>query len=222
MHPTTIRTSTSSRARRHALARDDQHEELRVAEERRQRHARALAARRRADELTLVPVQVDGRDRLADRVAADPEDLREVVDPALVAHYFGSKRELFLAVVELLFEPETVLPALARRRTPRSRRTIRAIRARRRRRPGAARAGGRDRARRYVGAGRGRGSTRARVAAHRRRYRAALGADDAELRGSLVGSQVVGLVTAPYIVGLEPLVSLPPVADATHRRCSAT
>ena len=37
----------------------------------------------------------------------------------------------------------------------------------------------------------------------------ALGSDDADLRASLVGSQVVGLLTARYIVGVEPLASLP-------------
>src|SRR5919106_6222057 len=34
------------------------------------------------------------------------------VDPALVVHYFGSKEELFLAALELPFEPEAVLPSL--------------------------------------------------------------------------------------------------------------
>ena len=36
-----------------------------------------------------------------------------------------------------------------------------------------------------------------------------LGADHAQLRASLVGSQVVGLVMARYVVGVEPLASLP-------------
>jgi hypothetical protein len=37
----------------------------------------------------------------------------------------------------------------------------------------------------------------------------ALAVDEAELRVSLVGSQIVGLMTARYIVELEPLASLP-------------
>ncbi|MDQ4030604.1 MAG: hypothetical protein M3168_06140 [Actinomycetota bacterium] len=37
----------------------------------------------------------------------------------------------------------------------------------------------------------------------------ALGADDAELRASLAGSQVVRLVMARYVVGVEPLASRP-------------
>jgi hypothetical protein len=38
----------------------------------------------------------------------------------------------------------------------------------------------------------------------------ALDVDDAPLRASLVGSQIVGLVMARYIVGVEPLASCPP------------
>jgi len=36
--------------------------------------------------------------------------------------------------------------------------------------------------------------------------------EDADIRASLVGSQVVGLAMARYIVGIEPLASLPPDA----------
>ncbi len=39
-----------------------------------------------------------------------------------------------------------------------------------------------------------------------------LGVDDGAARASLVGSQVVGLVMARYIVAVEPLASMP--ADA--------
>ena len=34
------------------------------------------------------------------------------VDTRLVTHYFGSKQDLFVAVVELPFDPEQVMPAL--------------------------------------------------------------------------------------------------------------
>jgi tetracycline repressor-like protein len=37
-----------------------------------------------------------------------------------------------------------------------------------------------------------------------------LGADDAEVRATLVGSQVVGVVMARYVVAVEPLASLAP------------
>ena len=39
---------------------------------------------------------------------------------------------------------------------------------------------------------------------------AALGSEDAALRANLVGSQIVGLVMARYIVGVEPLASTEP------------
>lgn len=39
--------------------------------------------------------------------------------------------------------------------------------------------------------------------------------DNAQLRINLVGSQVVGLITARYIVGVEPLASAPPRMIAT-------
>jgi hypothetical protein len=38
----------------------------------------------------------------------------------------------------------------------------------------------------------------------------ALGSRDAALRANLAGSQVVGLVMARYVVGVEPLASTPP------------
>ena len=41
-----------------------------------------------------------------------------------------------------------------------------------------------------------------------------LAVDDAPLRASLVGSQMVGLVMARYVVGVEPLASEPPDAVA--------
>jgi hypothetical protein len=40
------------------------------------------------------------------------------------------------------------------------------------------------------------------------RLAAGLGVDDADVRANLVGSQVVGLVMARYIVAVEPLASL--------------
>jgi AcrR family transcriptional regulator len=131
------------------------------------------------------------------------------VDPALVLHYFGSKENVFLSAVELPFEPEVVLPALL--------------------------AGDREtlgeRAAAFVVRTLDDDAARARVLAFvraaasepaaarilrgllERRLRdpiaQALETDDAQLRASLVGSQVVGLVMARYVVGVEPLASLP-------------
>jgi len=41
-----------------------------------------------------------------------------------------------------------------------------------------------------------------------------LGSEDAQFRLNLVGSQIVGLVMARYVVALEPLASMPPEAVA--------
>jgi AcrR family transcriptional regulator len=132
------------------------------------------------------------------------------VDPALVLHYFGNKDSLFLATIELPFEPEAVVPTLL---------------------AGDVDTLGERVARFVVGlledaTARGRVLAVIRAAASEpaaaellrglieQRIRDPiaheLGAADAELRASLMGSQVVGLVMARYVVGVEPLASLPP------------
>ncbi len=132
------------------------------------------------------------------------------VDPALVLHYFGSKDNLFLAAIELPFEPEAVVPTLL---------------------AGDVDALG-ERVARFVvellenETARGRVLAVIRAAASEpaaaqllrglieRRIRdpiaRGLGAADAELRASLMGSQIVGLVMARHVVGVEPLASLAP------------
>ena len=134
------------------------------------------------------------------------------VDQKLVAHFFGSKQRLFVEVVELPFEPAAVLPTLF--------------------------AGERD----HVGErfaqflldvledpeGRRRLTGLVRAAATEpeaarmvrelitreilTRIVDALGVEDGALRASLLGSQVVGLVMARYIVAVEPLASAAPEA----------
>jgi AcrR family transcriptional regulator len=132
------------------------------------------------------------------------------VDAALVVHFFGSKQQLFLSVVKLPFEPAAVLPGLL--------------------------AGDRatvgERLARFLvtvledpdGRGRLTGIVRAAASepAAARMLRElitgrivtpladSLGVEDARLRANLVGSQVVGLVMARYVVGVEPLASLAP------------
>jgi AcrR family transcriptional regulator len=132
------------------------------------------------------------------------------VDPALVLHYFGSKEHVFAAAVELPFDPDAVLPGLLAgdRRTLGARfaefvvatlendearaRVLAIIRAA---------------ASEPAAAAILRGLVEERI---RDRIAHALGTDDAELRASLVGAQVVGLVMARYVIGVEPLASLPP------------
>jgi AcrR family transcriptional regulator len=132
------------------------------------------------------------------------------VDPSLVLHYFGRKEDVFLAAIALPFEPEIALPPLL--------------------------AGDVDslgeRVARFVVAFLDDEAPRARVLAIVRAAASepaaaallrgliekrvrdpiarALATDDAELRAALMGSQVVGLVMARYVVGVQPLASLPP------------
>ena len=131
------------------------------------------------------------------------------VDPSLVSHYFGGKDDLFLAAIELPFEPEVVLPSLLAS-------DIESLGERVARfavgilEDEAARA-------RVLAIVRAAASEPAAAALLRRlieeRIRdpiaRALGSDDAELRAALMGSQIVGLVMARYVVGVEPLASLP-------------
>jgi AcrR family transcriptional regulator len=132
------------------------------------------------------------------------------VDPALVVHFFGSKQQLFLSVMDLPFAPEEVLPRiLAGDRDSVGERFARFI-------VGVLE----DSAGRTVLTGMVRAAASEPEAARmlrelisRRVFAAiagSLGVDDAELRANLVGSQVVGLVFARYIVAVEPLASLDP------------
>jgi AcrR family transcriptional regulator len=131
------------------------------------------------------------------------------VDPALVAHFFGTKQQLFVDVVELPFNPDRALPAIfAGKRGEIGQRlaafllTVLEDPEGRRRMIGLVRAAASEpQAARMV-----RDLvTREMVA----RIVDELAVDDADLRASLVGSQVVGLVMARYVVGVEPLASLP-------------
>jgi AcrR family transcriptional regulator len=130
------------------------------------------------------------------------------VDPALVVHFFGSKQQLFVSVVELPFAPEEVLPRiLAGERDAVGERFARFI-------VGVLE----DEDARSVLTGMVRAAASEPEAARmlrelisRRVFAAiagSLGLEDAELRAALVGSQVVGLVVARHIVEVEPLASL--------------
>ena len=129
------------------------------------------------------------------------------VDPALVHHYFGTKNELFAASLELPFDPSVVVPALlAEGLDGLGERVVRT----------------------FLGiwdATPGQGPLLALLrsavsderAAHSLRdfltgvvigpLARAAGTDGAELRASLMASQVVGLAVARYVVRIEPLAS---------------
>ncbi|MDG4788712.1 TetR family transcriptional regulator [Micromonospora sp. WMMD1102] len=133
------------------------------------------------------------------------------VDPALVHHYFGTKDQLFLATIDIPFDPQEVLPQIA--------------------------AGGLDGigerlVRTFLGVWDSPAGTAAaalfRSAMHNqwtarllrefletqvlRRATGMLEIDPAEapLRSSLVATQMSGLVIVRYILRLEPLASAPP------------
>ncbi len=178
---------------------------------------RALArrsGRRPGDSGTRDAIRAAAIEQFAER-GYDRPSMRSIaqqagVDPALVSHYFGSKHALFVDVIELPFDPAQVVPLV--------------LGGGDRREVGARLAGfllgvlespaGRQR---VIGLMRAAASepeaarmvrdllTREIVA----RVVAELRVDDAQLRANLVASQVVGLVMARYIIGLEPLASLP-------------
>ncbi len=147
-----------------------------------------------------------GYDRTSLRAIA----LEAGVDPTLVTHFHGSKQRLFAAVVELPFSPAEVLPGLlAGDRDGVGLRLARFV-------VGVAES--EDGRRRVTGLVRAAASepeaarlvrdlvTRELFAP----MAEALDVEDAPLRASLVGSQVVGLVMARYVVGVEPLASCAP------------
>jgi AcrR family transcriptional regulator len=160
------------------------------------REAIAEAARRRFAEL--------GYDRTTIRGIAEEAG----VDAALVVHFFGSKQELFLKVMELPFEPEEVLPqVLAGPRSqvglrlarfgvgmlenPESRDVLTGVLRAAASEPRAARLARELVANRLVSA-----------FAHN------LAVDQPELRGNLIASQMVGLIMARYVIRVEPLASV--------------
>jgi AcrR family transcriptional regulator len=132
------------------------------------------------------------------------------VDPALVTHFFGSKQRLFVEVVEFPFDPGEVLPAiLVGDREAVGMRLAELIVSVLENAEARARVLGIVRA----AASEPEAARMVRELLTREVWApgaALLGVDDAELRMNLVGSQIVGIVMARYIVGAEPLASLPP------------
>lgn len=127
-------------------------------------------------------------------------------------HFFGSKQKLFLSVMELPFDPEEAMPRILA-----GRRSEVGVRL-------AEFAVGvlEDQQGRQVITGIIRAAASEAEAARMVRDLVAgrivdaisesLAVADARLRANLVGSQIIGLVLARYIVQVEPLASLPPEA----------
>ena len=160
------------------------------------REAILTAARRQFAEL--------GYDRTSIRQIA----LEAGVDPGLVRHFHGTKQELFVSVVQLPMDPAVALPALlAGDRDALGERLARFLLEIIESDPvgspiiSMARAAASEpAAARMV-----RDLVTTRILAP---LTEAIGAEDAALRASLLGSQVVGLTFARYVVGIEPLASL--------------
>jgi AcrR family transcriptional regulator len=130
------------------------------------------------------------------------------VDPALVIHHFGSKQRLFVEAVELPFPPEELISQLAS--GPLSEVGERVVRF-------VLSVLADDEARaRWIGLIRSAVTEPEATRVFReilttrifRPLAEQLGMDEAPLRATLAGSQVVGLVMARHIVLIEPLASL--------------
>ncbi len=145
-----------------------------------------------------------------DRTSLRQVALEAGVDPTLVTHFHGSKQALFVAVVELPFDPPAVLPGLlAGDRATMGERLARFVVGVMESVEGRARMTGLVRA--AASEPEAARLVRERVTAELfAPITAHLGADDAPLRASLLGAQTVGLVMARHVVAVEPLASVPP------------
>lgn len=131
------------------------------------------------------------------------------VDQKLIAHYFGSKQQLFVAAIGLPVDPGAILPAaVAGDRDSLAERLVAVL---------VAVLEQPELHERMTGVVRGAASD-PDMARTMREFltravfepiAAALDTDQPLLRANLVGSQVVGLLMARYVVAVEPLASLP-------------
>jgi AcrR family transcriptional regulator len=174
--------------------------------------------RRAGDSGTREAILKAARRQFAER-GYDRASLRSIaqeaeVDPTLVSHFYGSKQKLFATVVELPFDPSVVIPHLLAgdpegvgqrlagflvsvlESDPGRQRLTGMVRA----------AASEPEAARLV-----REFISREVLA---RIAESLDVDDAPLRASLVGSQIVGMVMARYVVKVEPLASRDPAEVA--------
>jgi len=181
---------------------------------------RRRAGRRPGPNTTRTAILAAARTQFAEH-GYDRASLRSIatqagVDQKLVSHFFGSKQDLFVAAVGLPLNPAEILPAviagqpeLLRDRIADTLTSILEQPELYSRLTGVVRAAASEPAvARMLGEFLSREALPAAAAA--------LGVEDAPFRMNLVGSQIVGLVMARFVVGIEPLAQLPPrvVADA--------
>jgi AcrR family transcriptional regulator len=153
-----------------------------------------------------------GYDRASLRRIADEAG----VDQKLISHYFGSKQQLFVTAIGLPLDPGAILPAvLERADEPLVERLADAV---------VTLLEQPEIHERVTGVIRG-AATHPEMARMLREFlaravfepiAASLDTDRPLLRANLVGSQVVGLLMARTVVGVEPLASVPArtIADA--------
>jgi AcrR family transcriptional regulator len=136
------------------------------------------------------------------------------VDQKLIAHFFGSKQQLFVAAVGLPFNPGEVLPAILAGDPDSVGERLAALLVEVLEQP--------QLHQRLTGVVRAAASE-PEVARMLREFLTRelfgpaaelLGTEDGPFRANLVGSQIVGLVMARYVVAIEPLVTMPPSAVA--------
>lgn len=176
------------------------------------------SGRRAGDSGTRDAIRSAAAQQFAER-GFDRTSLRSIaaqagVDPGLVTHFFGSKHKLFVAVSDLPFDPAVVVPTLFSHGSEAVGERLASFMAHALEDPGARQ--------RITGLVRAAASEPEAAALLRERLSrdvfsrivAALGVQDADLRASLVASQMIGLVMARHVVGIEPLASLPPDAVA--------
>jgi AcrR family transcriptional regulator len=171
--------------------------------------------RRPGNPATRDAVLAAAREAFADR-GFDGATIRGIataagVDPALVHHYFGSKDQLFLAAVDAPADPDDLLPeVLAADRGALGAAVVTMLL---RVWDGPAQPAGLALLRSAVGSEWTAKLLREfLVAKVLRRVMSSLGLDPEEraARGSLVASQLFGLVMARYVLRLEPLASATP------------
>ncbi|WP_051162020.1 TetR family transcriptional regulator [Nocardia brevicatena] len=132
------------------------------------------------------------------------------VDPALVHHYFGTKQQLFAAVVELPIDPELILGQLDVVPLDRLGETIVAAVVGVWDSPAGAGAVAIARSLLTGGASSLTRDFLLQVILERVRSRIATDTDDGRLRVSLVASQMGGLLLTRRILAIEPIATLPP------------
>jgi AcrR family transcriptional regulator len=151
-----------------------------------------------------------GYDRASLRaIAAEAE-----VDQKLIAHFFGSKQQLFVAAVGLPLNPAEVLPAILAGDRDSIGERLAALLIDVLEQP--------ELHQRLTGVIRAAASE-PEVARMLREFLTRelfgpaselLGSDNGPFRANLVGSQLVGLIMARYVLAIEPLASMPPKAVA--------